>query len=209
MSLFIWREVMSHSVKCVQVEQVRLGLTHCSRHGQVTDVLDLELLDLLPNSLQKLHWNTLNEEEWAESQSESSRWCQRTGESPCLGRSSGEMLSMVRERDGLISAFSDIIYRWKMKTHPRFYSAVGGFSVCLTSSTNSNSLVCLTSTQCATHRLPVVFLARWHDCDEVMSLCRLSDVIRVISWWLESIAKACRELFLLSLKCGHSGARRV
>lgn len=35
----------------------------------------------------------------------------RTGESPCLGRSSGEILSMVRERDGLIRDFSDIIYR--------------------------------------------------------------------------------------------------
>lgn len=38
-------------------------------------------------------------------------WCRGAGESPCLGRSSGEMLSMVRERDGLIGAFSDIIYR--------------------------------------------------------------------------------------------------
>lgn len=49
-------------------------------------------------------------------------WGSRTGESPCLGRSSGETLSMVRERDGLSRDFSDIICRHRrIQTGSNFY----------------------------------------------------------------------------------------
>lgn len=85
-------------------------LTHGSGHWQVTNVLDLKLLNLLSYRLQKLHWN--NSKQWIKQNSEQQVMSEnRTGESPCLGKSSGEILSIVREREGLISDFSDIIYR--------------------------------------------------------------------------------------------------